>query len=251
MFCNKCGKELKDGAKFCNGCGNKITPKAAAAAKTKKADPVVKEEEKTKKMPAAETQVMEPAAEETFANTPAAEPTTPEPAAPATQAAEAGAKSSGASSTSKVYVGLIVAICVLVVAIIAVVIFMFTSNGNPFSNQQQTSIQQNDNSKDQGTLPSDFIFADSDCRYLSESELQYKSLWDLYIARNEIYARHGRDFKKQDLRDYFGAKSWYHVKYSPAEFDANTGTLLNDFERKNAELIRKIEQSKNSPYLAP
>lgn len=28
MFCPKCGKEIKDGSKFCKHCGNKIKPKA-------------------------------------------------------------------------------------------------------------------------------------------------------------------------------------------------------------------------------
>lgn len=37
-----------------------------------------------------------------------------------------------------------------------------------------------------------YVIPDSSSRYLSTSELQGYSDWQLYIARNEIYARHGR-----------------------------------------------------------
>ena len=93
----------------------------------------------------------------------------------------------------------------------------------------------------------DYLLPDSDSRYLSRSEVQNMSLYDLYLARNEIYARHGRGFKNQDLRDYFGKKSWYHERYNPAEFDKMD--LLNDYEKKNADLMLSVEKSRNSPYL--
>ena len=93
----------------------------------------------------------------------------------------------------------------------------------------------------------DYVLPDSDSRYLSRSEVQNMSLYDLYLARNEIYARHGRGFKNQDLRDYFGKKGWYHERYSPAEFDKMD--LLNDYEKKNADLMLSVEKSRNSPYV--
>lgn len=34
MFCPKCGKEIKDGSKFCKHCGSKIKPKTPEAAQT-------------------------------------------------------------------------------------------------------------------------------------------------------------------------------------------------------------------------
>lgn len=97
----------------------------------------------------------------------------------------------------------------------------------------------------------DYVLPDSNSRYYSESELQSMSIWDLYLARNEIYARHGRDFKHRDLKEYFATKSWYSIRYSPEEFDRQEASKFNDFERKNADLMLKIEKSRNSPYLAP
>lgn len=93
-----------------------------------------------------------------------------------------------------------------------------------------------------------YVLENSDSRYYSESELEGLSLWELYLARNEIFARHGRGFKNQDLVDYFATRSWYSQKYTPDEFDAMT-TPLNDYELKNVETMYQIESSRNSPYL--
>lgn len=46
------------------------------------------------------------------------------------------------------------------------------------------------------------------------SEVSGLSDWQLLIARNEIYARHGLGFKDESLRGYFQSKSWYHELYS-------------------------------------
>ena len=84
---------------------------------------------------------------------------------------------------------------------------------------------------------------------LIRSELEKMSLWELYLARNEIFARHGRGFKNQDLTDYFATKRWYTQTYTPEEFDAISSSQLNDYELKNVQTMYEIEQSRNSPYL--
>lgn len=94
----------------------------------------------------------------------------------------------------------------------------------------------------------DYILPDSDSRYYSKADLSGLSDWELYIARNEIYARHGRGFTNQDLAEYFSKKSWYTKKYDPEEFDAMP-SLLNDYEKKNADTMLSIEQDRESPYL--
>lgn len=70
---------------------------------------------------------------------------------------------------------------------------------------------------------------------------------ELYLARNKIFARHGREFKDQDLRDYFGSMSWYFPKYSGDKF--NSMDLLNDYEKKNADAMFLIEKKRGSSYL--
>jgi hypothetical protein len=83
---------------------------------------------------------------------------------------------------------------------------------------------------------------------LSDSEIRALNDWQRYIARNEIYARLGRGFLRQDLRDYFSAKSWYTERYSPEDFDARGRAALNDYEYANALKIREIEEQLGSPY---
>jgi serine/threonine protein kinase len=93
----------------------------------------------------------------------------------------------------------------------------------------------------------DYIIPDSSSRYVTEAEVGKLSNWERFIARNEIFARHGRGFTDQRLRDYFKAKSWYSEQYSPEEFNTN---LLNPYEKENANLIRSIEESAGSPYVS-
>ena len=101
---------------------------------------------------------------------------------------------------------------------------------------------------DDDTNSPDYVLADSSSRYYSKSELEDLSLWELYLARNEIFARYGRGFKNRDLTEYFATRSWYQQRYTPEEFEAMPSPL-NDYEMKNTELMLEIEKSKDSPYL--
>ena len=73
-------------------------------------------------------------------------------------------------------------------------------------------------------------------------------LHDLYLARNEIFARHGRLFNNQDLQAYFNGKDWYNGTVSPSNFNED---VFNDYEKKNAALMLEVERNQNSPYLNP
>lgn len=86
-----------------------------------------------------------------------------------------------------------------------------------------------------------FIFSDSDRRYLNEEELVKLSKQDLEYARNEIYARHGYIFKSPKYTSYFYKKTWYDYQALSEEFTDNPSAYLNDYEIKNIELIKKIE----------
>jgi len=75
-----------------------------------------------------------------------------------------------------------------------------------------------------------FLFPDSNHRYLGDADLAGLSKVELRVARNEIYARHGRFFKDQTLANYFSQFSWYQpnaveVPISDLE-QTNVNTLL-------------------------
>lgn len=87
----------------------------------------------------------------------------------------------------------------------------------------------------------DYLLYDSSVRYLSEEELSDLNSEELRLARNEIYARHGRIFTDPALSEYFSGKFWYVSLYTAENFDALQDELLNDYERANIDLILNLE----------
>ena len=88
----------------------------------------------------------------------------------------------------------------------------------------------------------DYIFADSDSRYLTEEEIRDLSQEEMRIARNEIYARHGRIFADEGLSKYFNSKSWYQPLYTGEEMDEMGDAIFNEYEYANKTLITEIEE---------
>lgn len=92
----------------------------------------------------------------------------------------------------------------------------------------------------------DYMLPSSDSAYYSEADIKGLSDWELYLARNEIYARHGRGFNNADLQRYFSSKSWYRKTCEPDKFDES---VLNKYEKANAAMILAREKAINSQYL--
>ncbi len=88
----------------------------------------------------------------------------------------------------------------------------------------------------------DYVIADSGVRLLTEAELKEYSKSQLALARNEIFARHGRSFTTKEYADFFAAKSWYKISDN-YDYEAESSNI-NDIERKNVDLIKKVELSK-------
>lgn len=94
------------------------------------------------------------------------------------------------------------------------------------------------------SLTSDFVFSDSNTRYIQESEISSLSEEQCMVARNEIAARHGRTFNDVDLQEYFNGKSWYSPTVSAEDYDATAPSFLNEYEQSNSALIREVENEK-------
>ena len=106
---------------------------------------------------------------------------------------------------------------------------------------------ENTDNNDVTTISGDYVLPDSSSRTYSESELKELTNYELYIARNEIFARHGRMFNNEDLQDYFGSKSWYHPSVKAEDFDES---VFNSHEKKNIETMAKIENSRGSKFVS-
>lgn len=90
-------------------------------------------------------------------------------------------------------------------------------------------------------LNNDFVLPDSSIRVLDKSELAGLSAEQCRIARNEIYAKHGRMFDDAGLQNYFNSCSWYHGTIPADRF---SDTMLSDIEIQNRNLIVSYEKEK-------
>jgi len=88
----------------------------------------------------------------------------------------------------------------------------------------------------------DYIIPDSSTRYLVNADLNTLSEWEIRVARNEIYARHGRMFNSKELAEYFESKSWYTPRIPAEEFD---NSYLNGIEVENLRFITDYEKAHN------
>lgn len=103
--------------------------------------------------------------------------------------------------------------------------------------KEETEEGSSDNQDD------DYLLPGSDSAYITMADLKGFSAEECRIARNEIYARHGRKFKDQELQAYFDSKDWYHGTIEPDSFKED---MLNEYELANRDLI--VEFEKKSGY---
>jgi hypothetical protein len=78
-----------------------------------------------------------------------------------------------------------------------------------------------------------FVIPDSGRRMLTPADLAGLSAQQLKIARNEIFARHGRIFLGPALQAYFSAQPWYAPRRGQV--------VLSPLEAANVALIRETE----------
>lgn len=81
----------------------------------------------------------------------------------------------------------------------------------------------------------EFIIPDSNTRYLTAEDYESLSDWDLTIALNELYARHGYEFQTPEIRAHFESCSWYKGTLGVDGFRAD---MFNDIELANSRLLR-------------
>lgn len=119
-----------------------------------------------------------------------------------------------------------------------------TFDGNTDANAQSEFITNIGAEMATSVVDRDYVFPNSDTVLLTEEDVLpiLEDQETLQIARNEIYARHGRMFDTEWLQDYFNSKSWYEGIYTPAEFDSNV--TLSDIENQNATYLLNLYNTK-------
>lgn len=104
-----------------------------------------------------------------------------------------------------------------------------TTYSAPVSNNTIT-FAQNDSSE--------YILPDSSTKYYTIDDVNWLRSDEIRLAINEIYAKHGRMFKSEELQNYFNSKSWYNPSIPADQFN---DSMLNDCERHNIEVLQTIK----------
>jgi hypothetical protein len=79
------------------------------------------------------------------------------------------------------------------------------------------------------------IFPDSANRYLNEKDVTGLDEKGVRVARNEIYARHGRPFATPEMAAHFESQPWYQKNLGYKDSD------LNDIEKRNVAYLNLEE----------
>lgn len=88
-----------------------------------------------------------------------------------------------------------------------------------------------------------YILPESNSRFLTKDDLEGLTQEECRLARNELFARHGRIFQDESLRTYFESLEWYHGTVLPEDFDES---VFNEYEFANRDLI--VEYEKEQGY---
>ena len=273
MFCTKCGKQVRDGLKYCTNCGAPIKQhdsggtggqnRIVAGGKVN----LTKDDDTTK--PAA---VSQPSNSISFntgntgGNAPVKKPK----------------KNKGIKIAIITILGIILAILLIIFALVQTGVISISVSDNE---KQESTLDKSKSSKrekekerrakekesesesEESTVPtveqtepntmptvaqtesvtvpstfamnSEFILPDSSIRVLDKSELAGFTAEQCRLARNEIYAKHGRMFDDAGLQNYFNSRSWYHGTIPADRF---SDTMLSDIEIQNRNLIIAYEK---------
>ncbi|SEF41035.1 YARHG domain-containing protein [Lachnospira multipara] len=154
----------------------------------------------------------------------------------------------------------LVIVCLIVVIALLFSKDFFNKDKSDSANSQVTTVSDDNNTssksnknKDketessteaetESTDNSEYVIADSDTRLLTKEDLVGLTQEELRIARNELYARHGRKFNDEALQSYFDSKSWYKGTIEPNDF---TDDMLTETELKNKDTIVSYEEEMN------
>ena len=176
---------------------------------------------------------------------------------------------------AKIAIGVFFIVAIVIVIVVLVIMILKSSgdktpedpglnNVTPITTQSQEAIgtptteaaQEVEHAEEEATntqaeLPSagdligekpvsdDYILPYSDSVLLTEADLVGLTQEELRIARNELYARHGRMFTDEALNAYFSSKSWYQGTIPADEFDES---VLNAVELANKDTIVLYEE---------
>lgn len=100
---------------------------------------------------------------------------------------------------------------------------------------QDSSSDDEEMKSEEASATTAYLMPDSADRYLEASDIAGYSHDEIQLIINEIYARHGREFKTQENIDYFSSQDWYEPVSGKS--DEAIVNEFNEFEKANVELL--------------
>lgn len=113
-----------------------------------------------------------------------------------------------------------------------------TTAATPYPTSEPEADTDDEYESEEDSEEDEYILPYSDTEKVTKADLEYLTKEQCRIARNEIYARHGRRFNDKKLQAYFDKQSWYFGSVEADEFDES---VLNSVEKANAKFILKYE----------
>lgn len=89
----------------------------------------------------------------------------------------------------------------------------------------------------------EYLFPKSSTQMIDREDLYLFTLKELRFGRNEIYARHGKEFQSPELTEYFSGKNWYKEALAAGPFDES---MLNETELANIKLLAAVEEERSN-----
>lgn len=270
MFCSKCGKQIRDGLKYCTNCGAPIeqcedykNSNTGNSERILAGGKVNLKKDDSALSPVAVLQSGNSNDTDTDKNLPVKKPK----------------KNKGFKIVIITILGIILAILLIFFALIQSGFISISIENNekqesvldksdkPSKKEDDRKAKEKERESEERTMPTvsqnepdtvptvsqtetapttvalnnDFVLPDSSIRVLDKSELAGLSVEQCRIARNEIYAKHGRMFDDAGLQNYFNSCSWYHGTIPADRF---SDTMLSDIEIQNRNLIVSYEKEK-------
>lgn len=90
-----------------------------------------------------------------------------------------------------------------------------------------------------------YLLPESSYQRLTAEDVEEMTAQELMLARNEIYARHGRLFIAEDVKSYFETQDWYEGTIQPEDFIDEQE--LNEVELRNIQFLLRMEKEAASP----
>lgn len=78
-------------------------------------------------------------------------------------------------------------------------------------------------------------------KIIDPKTLEGKTLEEIYLMRNEIYARHGKPFKTYELHTYFRSQKWYKLDtdYNDSRLSKTDWANISTLKAKGQELLKQ------------